>query len=147
MRSSIKVAVIGAQTRLRVGGIVDVLACSLCSLQPFIFVRIGPAAEQIDKCRQAIRGIAPSVVAICGLERGNVGLFAIQRATITLPTGFQNSLRIFHVFRIIPTVGSKQKRHHEVDFAVWSVALVTGRTVAIRLPREVAVATTGRVMP
>ena len=147
VRRSIKVAVVAAQTRFGVSGVVNVVAGGFCRLLPFILVGIGPATEQIDECRQAVGGIAPSVVAVCRLECSDEISFAVQGAAIAFPACFQNCLRVFHVAFVVPAVSREQERHHEVDFAVGGVSLVAGRTVAVRLPRKVAVATSSGVMP
>ena len=147
MRSSVEVAVVAAKARLRVCGIVDVVAGRLRRLFPLVGVGSRPAAEQVYECGQTVRGVAPGVVAVARLERCNEGLFAVQGLTVAFPAGLQDALCVLHVVRVVPAVGRKQKRHHEVDFAVGSVAPVAHGTVAVRLPREIAGTTRGRIAP
>ena len=147
VRSPVEVAVVAAQARLRVCGIVDVVAGGLRRLFPLVGVGIGPAAEQVHECGQTVRGVAPGVVAVARLEGCDKRLFAVQGLTVAFPAGLQDALCVLHVLSVVPAVGRKQKRHHEVDFAVGSVAPVAYGTVAVRLPREIAASTRGRIAP
>ena len=147
MRSSVKVAVVAAQARLRVGGVVDVVAGSLCGLEPLVLVCVGPAAEQVYERGQAVRSVAPGVVAIGRLEGSDIGLFAVQGLAIAFPASLQDALRILHVLGIVPAVGCEQQRHHEVNFAVGSVTPVAYGTIAVCLPGEIAAATRSGVLP
>ena len=145
VRSTVEVVVIREQAGLCVGGFVQVIARCLCSLAPLILIGGGPASEKINVSRQVVRRVGEVVFVALRLECDDVMLRFEKAMLAVVPHFLQDVLSIVHVLAVVPAVCCKEKRHHEIHFAVRCAVIVTTRAAFVALPSEVAIPATALV--